>query len=216
MAFGTHKTTPNRDHIRDRLREVKAAIPLPESPGTARRPGIFVLLFWSALAAALLTWTFDLFGEGRRFGLVPVAVATAALVAAWLLLPWDPRTGVRRKMAALCFFVAAAFALCQTTNVLWSLPLYSIAVADGVFLFGFRRGTVLAAVTLPLAFASGYVYLPHDARFAGAAFLVGICKAVLDAEESRREARALLRELERANAELKLQAGKAKELAISK
>jgi signal transduction histidine kinase len=99
-------------------------------------------------------------------------------------------------------------------------------VADGVFLFGFRRGTALAAVTLPLAFVSGYVYLQHDARFAGAAFLasimvpvaafvVGICKAVLDAEESRREARALLRELEGANAELKRQAAKAKELAIS-
>jgi signal transduction histidine kinase len=79
---------------------------------------------------------------------------------------------------------------------------------------------------LPLAFASGYIYLPQDVRFAGAAFLagimvpvaafvVGICKTVVDAERSRQEARTLLRELEEANAELKRQAGKVRELAIS-
>ena len=199
---------------------------MPQSIGASRRPGIFVLLFWSALAAALATWAFDLLGEGRRFGLVPVSVAAVALIAAWLLLPWDPRTDARRKLLALSFFVAAAFALPQTTNILWSLPLYSIAVADGVFLFGFGRGTVLAAATLPLAFASGYIYLPQDVRIAGAtflagimvpvaAFVVGICKTVVDAERSRREARTLLKELEQANAQLRRQAGKVRELAIS-
>jgi signal transduction histidine kinase len=226
MASGMHKTTSNRDRIRAWLREARVAAPLPQSVGASRRPGIFVLLFWSALAGALATWAFDLLDEGRRFGLVTVTVAAVALIAAWLLLPWDPRTATRRKLVALCFFVAAVFALCQTTNILWSLPLYSIAVADGVFLFGFGLGTVLAATTPPLAFVSGYVYLPQDVRFAGSAFLaglmvpvaafvVGICKAVLDAEQSRREARALLRELEEANTELKRQAAKAKELAIS-
>jgi len=158
--------------------------------------------------------------------LVPVSVAAVILIVSWLLLPWDPRTDARRKLLALSFFVAAAFALCQTTNILWSLPLYSIAVADGVFVFGFGRGTVLAAATLPLAFVSGYIYLPQDVRFAGAAFLagtmvpvaafvVGICKTVVEAERSRQEARALLGELEHANAELRHQAGKVRELAIS-
>src|SRR5215217_5401394 len=226
MASEAHKTAPHRDRIWAWLREARAMAPLPESIGASPRPGIFVLLFWSALAAALATWAFDLFGEGRRFGLVPVSVAAVALIAAWLLLPWDPRTDARRKLLALSFFVAAAFALCQTTNILWSLPLYSIAVADGVFLFGFGRGTVLAAATLPLAFASGYIYLPQDVRIAGAtflagimvpvaAFVVGICKTVVDAERSRQEARALLGELEHANAELRRQSGKVKELAIS-
>jgi signal transduction histidine kinase len=226
MSSGTQEAAPHRDRIRAWLRESRAAATLPLSIGASRRPGIFVLLFWSALAAALTTWAFDLFGEGRRFGLVPVSVTAAVLIAAWLLLPWDPRTDTRRKLLALSFFVAAAFGLCQTTNILWSLPLYSIAVADGVFLFGFGRGTVLAASTLPLAFASGYIYLPQDMRFAGAtflagimvpvaAFVVGICKTVLDAERSRREARALLGELEHANAELRRQAGKVRELAIS-
>src|SRR5215203_1802634 len=226
MASEAHKTAPNRDRIWAWLREARALAPLPESIGASPRPGIFVLLFWSALAAALATWAFDLFGEGRRVGLVPVSVAAVVLIVAWLLLPWAPRTDARRKLLSLSFFVAAVFALCQMTNILWSLPLYSIAVADGVFLFGFGRGTFLAVATLPLAFASGYIYLPQDARFAGAAFLagtmvpvaafvVGICKAVLDAEQSRREARTLLRELEEANAELKRQAAKAKELAIS-
>jgi signal transduction histidine kinase len=226
MVSGGSKKVSNKDRIRAWLRDARAAAPLPERIGASRRPGIFVLLFWSALAAALATWAFDLFGEGRRFGLVPVSVAAVILIVSWLLLPWDPRTDARRKLLALSFFVAAAFALCQATNILWSLPLYSIAVADGVFLFGFGRGTVLAAATPPLAFVSGYVYLSQDVRFAGSAFLaglmvpvaafvVGICKAVLDAEQSRGEARALLRELEEANAELKRQAAKAKELAIS-
>src|ERR687897_2806146 len=218
MASGTHKTAPTRDGIRAWLGEARVAAPLPQSIGASRRPGIFVLLFWSALAGALATWAFDLLDEGRRFGLVPVSVAAVALIAAWLLLPWDPRTDARRKLLALSFFVAAAFALPQTTNILWSLPLYSIAVADGVFLFGFGRGTVLAAATLPLAFASGYIYLPQDVRFAGAAFLaaimvpvaafvVGICKTVVDAERSREEARTLLGELEQANAQLRRRAG---------
>jgi signal transduction histidine kinase len=225
MASGTHKTTP-RERIRAWLREARAAAPLPESIGAPQRPGIFVLLFWSALAAALTTWAFDLFGEGRRFGLVPVSMTAAVLIVAWLLLPWDPRTDTRRKLLALSFFLAAAFALCQTTNILWSLPPYSIAVADGVFVFGFGRGTVLATSTLPLAFATGYVYLAQNVRFAGAAFLagimvpvaafvVGICKTVVEAERSRQEARALLQELEHANAELRRQAGKVRELAIS-
>jgi signal transduction histidine kinase len=226
MVSGRSKKASNKDGIRALLREARAAAPLPERIGASRRPGIFVLLFWSALAAALATWAFDLFGEGRRFGLVPVAVAALAMIVAWELLLWNPRTDARRKLLALSFFVATAFALCQTTNILWLLPLYSIAVADGVFLFGFGRGTVLAAFTLPLAFVSGYVYLPQDTRIAGAtflagimvpvaAFVVGICKTVVDAERSRQEARALLKELEHANAELRRQAGKVRELAIS-
>ncbi len=226
MAFGKHEMDPNKNRIRARLRQARAAVTGAEGPGTARRPGIFVLLFWSALAAALLTWTFDLLGEGRRVGVVPVSAATVVLVAAWLALSWDPRTGGRRKLLALAFFIGAVFAFCQTTSVMWSLPLYSIAVADGVFLFGSGRGAALATITLPLAFAGGYLYLPRDARFAGAvflavimvpvaAFVVGICKAVVDAERSRGEARALLGKLEQANAELRRQSGKVKELAIS-
>jgi signal transduction histidine kinase len=226
MASETHKTIPNRHRVRAWLRDARAAVPLPESPGTARRPGIFVLLFWSAVTAALLVWVFDLFGEGRRLGILPVSVATAILVAAWMLLPWDPRATMRRKLLGLSFFAFAVFVLCQTTNVLWSLPFYSIAVADGVFLFGFGNGALLAAATLPFAFVGGYLYLPPDVRFAGAVFLavvmvpvagfvVGICKTVIDAQQSRQEARALLRELEETNAELKRQAAKVRELAIS-
>lgn len=226
MVPEVHETAPKRHSIWDWLGEVRAASRLPEGVDTPRRPGIFVLLFWSALAVALLIWAFDLFDEGRRFGPVPVSVAAVTLISAWLLLPWDPRTGISRKLLGFSFFAAAAFALGQTTNVLWSLPLYSIAVADGVFLFGFGRGAVLAVVTLPLVFVGGYAYLPQDARFAGSvflavimvpvtAFVVGICKAVVDAERSRREARVLLGELERANEELVRQSEKVRELAIS-
>src|SRR3712207_7881833 len=73
MVSGGSKKVSNKDRIRAWLREARAAAPLPESIGAPRRPGIFVLLFWGALAAALATWAFDLFGEGRRFGLVSVS-----------------------------------------------------------------------------------------------------------------------------------------------
>jgi hypothetical protein len=114
MASGARKTTSRRrDPILSRLREARMATPTPEY--APRRPGIFVLLFWSALAAALATWAFDLFGDGQRFGVLPVPVTAIALEISWLLLPWDPRTGTRRKALALSFF-AATFALSQTTG----------------------------------------------------------------------------------------------------
>jgi signal transduction histidine kinase len=194
--------------------------------GAVRRPGIFVLLFWSALAAALLTWTFDPLGDGRRFGPVPAAAATLALVAAWLALSWDPRGGGRSGRLALAGFVAAVFAFCQATSILWMLPLSSIAVADAVFLLGFGRGAALAAVTVALAFAGGYLASPPEAGLSVAAFLagimvpvaafvLGICEALADSERNREEARRLLEELDGANAELRRQAGKVRELAIA-
>jgi signal transduction histidine kinase len=202
----------------------------------ARRPGIFVLLFWSALTAALLTRIFDPLGEGPRFGPWAVGAAALALVAAWLALPWDRRSDARHKLLALGGFVGAAFALCHTTSLLWSLPLYAIAVADGVFLFGFRPGVAVAAVTVAVAFAGGYLYGPPAAAppesgppagaitvaafLAGtmvpvAAFVLGICKALVDSERNREEARRLLAELDRANAELRRQASTVRALAIA-
>jgi signal transduction histidine kinase len=221
---------------RARLRRWRAAVPLPETRGVARRPGVFVLLFWSALAAALLTRMFDPLGEGPRFGPGAVGAAALALVTAWLALPWDRRSGAGHKLLALGAFVSAAFALCHTTSLLWTLPLYAIAVANGVFLFGFRPGVAVGAVTVTLAFAGGYLYGPPAAAppetappagaltvaafLAGvmvpvAAFVLGICKALVDSEQNREEARRLLAELDRANAELRRRASTVRALAIA-
>ena len=214
-------------------------MPHPEARDVARRPGIFVLLFWSTLTAALLTWTFDPLGDGPRFGPGAVGAAALALVAAWLALPWDRRSGGRHKLLAFSAFVGAAFALCHTTSLLWALPLYAIAVAVGVFLFGFRPGAAVAALTVAMAFAGGYLYGPARGRspeagspeggvsgitvaafLAGimvpvAAFVLGICKALVDSERNREAARRLLAELDRANSGLRRQASTVRALAIA-
>jgi signal transduction histidine kinase len=225
MVAEPERTAALSERVATRLRRGQTSAS-PSGADSVRRPGIFTLLFWTALVAALVTWNYNLLDEVRGYGPVPVASAVAVTIAAWSWLPWDPRTTGPRRLLALPLFAAAVFALCQTTNVLWALPLYSIAVADGVFLFGFGRGILVAALTLPLVFGGGYLYLPDDVRIAGTAFLVGvmvpmaafvlgICKALVESEQRRQQTRALLDELESANTALQRQTGKVRELAIS-
>jgi signal transduction histidine kinase len=225
MVAERERTAAPRERVATQLRRGPTAAS-PDGADSVGRPGIFVLLFWTALIAAVVTWNLNVLDEVRRYGAVPVASAVAVTIAAWSWLPWDPRTAGLRRLLALPLFAAAVFVLCQATNVLWALPLYSIAVADGVFLFGFGRGILVAALTLPLVFAGGYLYLPDDVRLTGTAFLVGImvpmaafvlgiCKALVETEHRRQQTRALLEELETANAALQRQSGKVRELAIS-
>ena len=151
------------------------------------------------------------------------------MIAAWLALPWDPNASGLRKLLVPVFLLSG-FALGQMTtdlmNFFWVLAFYPVAVANGVFLFGFARGVAYAAVTLPLMAASVYITSPPGLDAAGVAFLVavlgavgvfviGVCKAIVDAVRSRQEARALVGELESANGELERRATKIKELAIS-
>jgi signal transduction histidine kinase len=213
------------ERLRSWVRRARTAVAFPVVPGEARRPAIFTLLFWIVLLAALAASFFVPDDQWRRFGWPAILIATAALVAAWQALPWDPRVGGRRILLVPAFLVAAVL-FGHVTVFLWSLALYPIAVANAVFRFGVRRGVAFAAVGLPLAWLSVYAYDPREVGFWDATFMtalvvpmavfmVGICRVVLDAERSREAAQALLADLEGANAELRRQAERVKALAIA-
>lgn len=216
---------PAWDHLAPLPRWAKAIAAFPDVPGEARRPAIFTLLFWIVLAAAVATWVWNPAIEWRRLGGLPVAAATALLIAAWQTLPWDPRATGRRKPLAV-LFVVAALGFGYSTVFLWGLALYPIAVANAVFLFGFRRGIAFAAATLPLAWVSVYAADPGEIGVGGATFMtalvvpmavfmLGICRLVLEAERSRQEAHALLGELATAHADLQHQTDRVTALAIA-
>ena len=201
----------------------------PKLPERMRRPAIFALLFWSVLAVTCVSYALGLDREGRDFGFLPV-VLTAVLVSAWTALPWDPRVGSLRKLAAPIFLLCV-FVLQMLTGSVWAFGLYVIPFANGVFLFGFGRGIAYAAAVLPLIFV-GYLALlaglhpeQEDASVQAfqltvvwvpvVVFIVGVCAAIVEAVRRREEARGLLAELEDAHAELEIQAARSRELAIS-
>jgi signal transduction histidine kinase len=203
------------------LRGVRRARTWPELPEGVDRPAIFVLLFWSAWIATCAQ-AFGLFGRAPSFGVAPVAPALVALAVIWVVLPWNPGAGWRRKLAAPAF-LAGTFAVGYLTDLTGSVLFYAIVVANGVFLFGFRRGVAYAAATLPILFANvlltegvpGAALAATAVAVPFAVFMVGICATVVEATRSRERAQALLAELESANASLKEQAARVRELSVS-
>lgn len=203
------------------LRWPRRARWFPELPQEVYRPAIFTLLFWSCWVATFAIHAFNLFDQDQRFGLAPVTVALLALIPVWAVLPWSPRAGWRRKLAALAF-LAGTFAVGYLTELNLSIVFYAIVFANGVFLFGFRRGVAYAAAILPVFFAN--VLVVDNASWALAAtaiavpfvvFVIGICAAVVEATARREQTQGLLAELEAANAELKQYAAKIRELSVS-
>ena len=211
------------------LRWVRQARRFPKLPGEARRPAIFVLLFWSCWVTSYASHAFGLFDAAPRFGLAPVTLAFAAVALVWVALPWDPRADRRGWLAAPAFLLAV-FAAGYLTDLNLSILFYAVVVADGVFLFGFGRGTAYAAcAALPVFFTN--VLLVDGAAMALAAtaiavpfavFVIGTCAAVVEAVEGREQGQALLSELEsadaelgRAYAELEDHAARVRELSVS-
>lgn len=213
----------------------------PEFPEEVRRPAIFSLWFWSFLTGSYLFWALDLLGTdpddgllgvGQGYDLVPGTLVAGALVAVWLFLPWDPRASRRRKLAAPAFLVSM-FVMDRILPGGAAL-LYPIAFANGVFLFGFRRGIAYAAATLAVIFTDGALTVRLTlsspmtwslvivntlvvvaAYAAVAVFVIGICASIVEAHRRREETKSLLLELENAHAELQEYAGKARELTLS-
>lgn len=193
----------------------------PESPEEVDRPGIFALLFWSCLVASYAAHAFGLF-DGRSFGVVPVTPAVAALAAIWAVLPWSPGAGWRRKLAAPAFLLAT-FAVGYLTSLNLSIVFYGIVVANGVFLFGFRRGVAYAGAVLVVFFlnvvlveGSFWISLVVTAvAMPFAVFVVGVCAAIVEATRRREQAQDLLGELGAANAELEDYAARVGELSVS-
>ena len=192
------------------------------------RPAGFDLLFWSILA---LIYAFHVFAPQipvREVGLAPMTVVCAVLVAVWLALPWRPSASRLRKLLSPAF-VLVSTAMLFASDLIWALGLYPIAFANGVFLFGFRRGAFYAAATLFALFVTSLFRSTSSTagsspetvvqRWALIALLtvvcVGLSAAVMEARRSRGRAEDLLGDLEAAHAELRRYAERVRELTLS-
>jgi signal transduction histidine kinase len=192
------------------------------------RPASFDLLFWSILA---LIYAFHVFAPQipvREIGLAPMTVVCAVLVAVWLALPWRPSATRLRKLLSPTFILAAT-AMLFASDLIWALGLYPIAFANGVFLFGFRRGAFYSSATLFALFVTSLFRSTSSTagqspetvvqRWALIALLtvvcVGLSAAVMEARRSRGRAEDLLGDLESAHAELRRYAERVRELTLS-
>jgi signal transduction histidine kinase len=173
----------------------------------------------------MAVWVLDIPDVGRSVGHFLVAVSTLILIAAWFVLPWDPRAHRRRRLLVLVF-AGAIFAFCLATSFLWTLPLFALVVANGVFLFSSQRGIALAATTPPAVAVCTYVSTPEGPALGGAliygglmvpvaGFVIGVCRALVDAVRSRQETQNVLDDLERAHVTLRRQSAQIREFAIT-
>jgi signal transduction histidine kinase len=190
-------------------------------PGEPYVGRFFTLLFWCYFVA---TYASYLLGD-RGYGVVPVTLAFAALALAWLALPWDLRASHARLLGAPAVFVAASFVVVRFTGFGLAAGLYSIVVANAVFLFGVRWAVVYAVALVLLVFVN-HLWLRPDLGMARAlelaaysiptfAFVIGMCAMALEAVRRQERTRTLLGELEEAHAKLKRYSEQVKELAIS-
>ncbi len=200
-----------------------------------RRPWIFAVLFWGALAASYLTHLLNVYlvavyGSPERgpepLGVLPATLGAAAVAGCWYVLPWDARVGRRWKLAAPAFVVCVSV-FGYLTGMTMGIALYLVAFANGIFLFGFRRGLAYAAAVLPVVFLSVFLtWRPEETAALQAldltlfiavagAFVVGVCDAVVEATRSGREKARLLEELKVAHAELREYAGRVRELSVA-
>ena len=183
----------------------------------------FTLLFWGYFVA---TYASYFFGD-RGYEVVPVTLAFVALALAWLILPWDLRASPSRArlLGAPAVFVAASFVVVHFTGFGLAAGLYSIAVANAVFLFGVRWAVLYAVVLVPLVFIN-HLWSRADLGITRAleltaywiptcAFVIGMCAMTLEAVRRREKTQTLFGELEEAHAELKRYSEQVKELAIS-
>lgn len=178
------------------------------------------------------------FDAGEPVGLLLATVAAIALAALWLRLPWDRRVSLRRKLMAPAF-LAGVFVVGRIFPGS-TIMFYPIAFANGVFLFGFKRGMAYAVAILAVIFVdaalcmwliqtsptwsivTGNALLITALYAVGAVFVIGICKSILEAIRSREEVRSVLgklevahADLEGAHAELQAYAKRVRELAVS-
>ena len=193
---------------------------LPGEPYVGR---LFALLFWGYFVAAYASY----FLGDRGYGVVLVSPAFAALALAWLALPWDLRTlpSRARLLGAPAVFVAASFVVVHFTGFGLAAGLYSIAVANAVFLFGVRWAVLYAIALVPLVFIN-HLWSKPDLGLTRAleltaysiptfAFVIGMCAMTLEAVRRREKTQTLFGELEEAHAELKSYSEQLRELAIS-
>ena len=196
----------------------------PELPNERYIDRFFSLLFWGYFAAAYLSYLLEGGEERRQVGVLAGSAVFGCLAVAWRLLPWN--LGVPRlRLLAAPAFLLASFLIVYLTDFGLSVGLYSIAVANSVFLFGLRRTFVFAAALLALIFGDYLLTSPGlpvgEALERAAywipsfAFVVGICAVAQKAVQRHKESRDLLAKLEVANDELRRYAERVRELTLS-
>lgn len=196
---------------------------------------LFDVVFWLMLVFTYVGYTIVLVGnyeelssrfDMRFFGLLPVTLSFAGVGVSWHLLPWDPGTD-RRWLLAVPLFLASVFwlnyAMVGLDRVFY-WPLFLMAFAHGVFLFGPRKSFLYAALILILLLV--YLLLTDDGGLLthvallvlispSVVFIIVSCAAILEATRRRKESQSLLVELESAHAELRDYAGAVRELSVS-
>lgn len=193
----------------------------PELPNERYIDRLFSLLFWGYFAATYLSYLLE---RERQVGVLVGTAIFGCLAVAWRLLPWN--LGVPRlRLLAAPAFLLLSFLIVYLTDFGLSVGLYSIAVANSVFLFGLRRAVVYAAALLVLIFGDYLLTspgLPTGEELERAAywipsfaFVMGICAVAQRAVQRYKESRDLLSKLESANDELRRYADRVRELTIS-
>jgi signal transduction histidine kinase len=190
----------------------------PREPYIGR---FFALLFWGYVGATYASYLLDT----REYGIAVVTLAFAALLICWLLLSWSPRAPWYRLLGAPVAFAAVSFVVVHLTGFGLAAGLFSISVANAVFLFGFWRGSACAVALLPLIFVERLWSEPGLGIVGAAertaywiptfAFVVGMCAIALEAVRRKQQTESLFTDLETAHSELKRYAEQARELAIS-
>ena len=155
---------------------------------------------------------------------MPVSLAFVSLAAAWLLLPWDPQVP-RYRLLGVPAFVCASFLVVYLTGGWFSAGLFFIAVANAVFLFGFRLALGHAVLLLTTVFlfytledpGLGLVRaLKISAHLVPSfVFVIGVCTLTQRVMMRQERAQQLLRELEAAHDELRSYAEQVRELSVS-
>ena len=194
----------------------------PELPNERYIDRFFSLLFWGYFVATYLSYLLE--GERSVGVLLAGSAVFGCLAVAWRILPWNLRIP-RYRLLAAPVFLGLSFLIVYLTDFGLSVGLYSIAVANSVFLFGLRRTLVYAAALLVLIFGDYLLTSPGLAAgealersaywIPSFAFVIGICAVAQRAVQRYKESQDLLAKLESANGELRRYAERVRELAIS-
>jgi signal transduction histidine kinase len=128
-------------------------------------------------------------------------------------------------LGAPAAFAAASLVVVHLTGFGLAAGLFSISVANAVFLFGFWGSSACAVTLLPLIFVER-LWSEPGLGIVGAlertaywiptfAFVIGMCATALEAVRRKERAVNLFAELEKVHSELKRYAEQARKLAIS-